>query len=199
MILFVCLLFAILSMFQNDYISGPALEFEFKAMGNEICAVEIMHFKGKAVKNPRFELNIQPATVRIDDEEERIVMNNGRLRLVINKTGLFGYSFYFDGTYLTGSSDGSAAYITDVDYEADRIDDFNHRTPQKPYLKEKYIRERLNLDVGELIYGLGEHFTPLIKNGQSIDIWNRDGGSNSEQGYKCIPFYPFKPRLRRSG
>ena len=28
-----------------------------------------------------------------------------------------------------------------------------------------------------------------MKNGQSVDIWNEDGGTASEQGYKDIPFY----------
>lgn len=28
-----------------------------------------------------------------------------------------------------------------------------------------------------------------IKIGQHIDIWNQDGGTASEQAYKCIPFY----------
>lgn len=37
--------------------------------------------------------------------------------------------------------------------------------------------------------GLGERFTSFVKNGQVIDIWNRDGGTSSEQAYKNIPFY----------
>jgi alpha-D-xyloside xylohydrolase len=43
--------------------------------------------------------------------------------------------------------------------------------------------------VGELVYGLGERFTAFTKNGQSVDIWNADGGTSSEQAYKNIPFY----------
>src|SRR5690606_123666 len=42
---------------------------------------------------------------------------------------------------------------------------------------------------GELIYGLGERFGPLVKNGQSIEIWNADGGTSSEQAYKNVPFH----------
>lgn len=37
--------------------------------------------------------------------------------------------------------------------------------------------------------GLGERFTPFVKNGQAIDIWNEDGGTASEISYKNIPFY----------
>ena len=43
--------------------------------------------------------------------------------------------------------------------------------------------------MGELIYGLGERFGPFVKNGQSVDIWNEDGGTSTEQSYKNIPFY----------
>ena len=52
-----------------------------------------------------------------------------------------------------------------------------------------YLLGRLSLGVGELVYGLGERFGPLVKNGQSIDIWNSDGGTSSEQAYKNVPFY----------
>nr|MBU5234149.1 hypothetical protein [Vibrio cholerae] len=39
------------------------------------------------------------------------------------------------------------------------------------------------------IYGLGERFTNFVKNGQTVDIWNADGGTGTEQAYKNIPFY----------
>ena len=48
---------------------------------------------------------------------------------------------------------------------------------------------QLALDVGENVYGLGERFTPYVKNGQTVDIWQADGGTSSEQAYKNIPFY----------
>lgn len=48
---------------------------------------------------------------------------------------------------------------------------------------------QLGLGVGETVYGLGERFGAFVKNGQSVDIWNEDGGTASEQGYKDIPFY----------
>ena len=48
---------------------------------------------------------------------------------------------------------------------------------------------QLQLGVGEEVYGFGERFGAYVKNGQSIDIWNEDGGTASEQGYKDIPFY----------
>ncbi|TFD51068.1 alpha-xylosidase [Cryobacterium sp. Hh7] len=52
-----------------------------------------------------------------------------------------------------------------------------------------YMHAQLSLGVGELVYGLGERFGPLVKNGQTVDIWNADGGTSSEQSYKNVPFY----------
>jgi alpha-D-xyloside xylohydrolase len=47
---------------------------------------------------------------------------------------------------------------------------------------------QLALGVGEQVYGLGERFTPFVKNGQVVDMWQADGGTSSEQAYKNVPF-----------
>ncbi len=56
-------------------------------------------------------------------------------------------------------------------------------------LASGYTHQQLSLGVGELVYGLGERFGPLVKNGQTVDIWNADGGTSSEQAYKNVPFH----------
>lgn len=55
--------------------------------------------------------------------------------------------------------------------------------------KTRFMLNELRLSVDENIYGLGERFGPLIKNGQHVGIWNQDGGTSSQQSYKNIPFY----------
>ncbi|MBP0576021.1 hypothetical protein J8J27_35410, partial [Mycobacterium tuberculosis] len=72
---------------------------------------------------------------------------------------------------LTGSALGAGGYA--VDAAAGR----------------SHVFERLDLGVGDLVYGLGERFTPFVKNGQVVEIWNNDGGTASEQAYKNIPFF----------
>lgn len=173
----------------DDYTAGTALEYTFSCPAPDMIAVDVVHFRGTTVKEPAFTLHYAKAEPQITDTAESLVMENGRMRLVIRKSKQFAYDFYFDGRHLTGSENGSTAYIADADYEADKVDDVNHRTPKKPYMHTVYLRERLQLGIGEAIYGLGERFTPLIRNGQVLDIWNRDGGSNCDQGYKCVPFY----------
>ncbi|KAJ7470534.1 glycoside hydrolase family 31 protein [Mycena latifolia] len=53
----------------------------------------------------------------------------------------------------------------------------------------RYINSELNISPGELVYGFGEQFGAFVKNGQAIKVWNQDGGTSSEQAYKCLPFY----------
>ena len=58
------------------------------------------------------------------------------------------------------------------------------QTPEGPFM-----RCQMDVDIGERLYGLGERFTPFVKNGQVVDMWNEDGGTCSEIAYKNIPFY----------
>lgn len=54
---------------------------------------------------------------------------------------------------------------------------------------DHFMREQLSLLPGTNVYGFGERFGAFVKNGQTINIINQDGGTGSEQSYKSIPFY----------
>jgi alpha-D-xyloside xylohydrolase len=87
------------------------------------------------------------------------------------------------GRKITGHSFRSIGYVEDRTTERTKLDD-------GLYIEhEGYMLTELDLGVGERLYGLGERFGPFIKNGQTVDIWNEDGGSSSELAYKNIPFY----------
>lgn len=172
----------------KDTIHGPVLHVVFTAPRENMIAVKIFHFSGGQSRGPDFELELENTAPIIWEMDGKIHMKNGKMEVMIRTAGDFGFDFYYDGRYLTGSGDRGTAYITDADYEADKLCDYNGRKGRE-YQKETYVREMLALDVGEYIYGLGEHFTSVIKNGQSVDCWNRDGGSNGNQAYKNIPFY----------
>ena len=52
-----------------------------------------------------------------------------------------------------------------------------------------YMFFQTNLAVGESIHGLGERFTAWNKVGQSVSLWNADGGTSSDQAYKNVSFW----------
>ena len=61
--------------------------------------------------------------------------------------------------------------------------------------KNSYMRQELSIGVGELLYGTGEQFGPFVKNGQSIDIWNEDGGTSNRPVIQKYSVLYFKQRI----
>ncbi|MCA5960834.1 hypothetical protein LC724_10985 [Blautia sp. RD014234] len=125
--------------------------------------------------------------MEVCEKEQEITVTNGRMKAVVRKTGDFGIAFYFDGCFLTRCGEKGTAYVTDAEYEADKLCDYNGRNGRSSQ-NENYIREMLSLDVGEYIYGLGERFTSCIRNGQSVDCWNRDGVPTEIRLIRIFPF-----------
>lgn len=98
-------------------------------------------------------------------------------------------SFERAGAVLTSAQDKSVALLDVAESVAldGQLEDQLRR--HRGGGSQRYLRQQLDLGVGELVYGLGERFGPLVKNGQSIETWNADGGTSSEQAYKNVPFY----------
>lgn len=156
---------------RGETLYGPLFEIHFTSPLPNIIQVKIYHFKGIIEKGPNYELfGKEDYKPEIFENEEFLRLKADKLMVKINKKGTLSYKFYFDGKELTKSGFKYTGYILD-----DK--------------KNPYMREQLNLSVGELVYGLGERFSPFIKNGQSIDMWNADAGTISDQTYKNIPFY----------
>lgn len=149
----------------------PLLTIRFHAPLPDVIGVKITHFEGIAVQHPQFELYTDSQVqVNIEQLEDKVVMTNGRLQLVIRKEENWSIDFYQDGNRITGSGFKGMAHVSAA-------------------TGTTYVREQLDLGVGEYVYGLGERFTPFVKNGQQVEIWNCDGGTSTEQAYKNIPFY----------
>ncbi len=165
---------------RGDTLGGVNLTLKVSAPAPEVLRVQAYHYAGVQKKAPSFELELdENAKVEVEENEWVINIRSGSLRMEINK-GNGGFAFFRGGEKLTGSGWRDLAYMK-TDWKGLAYDDgLEHDT---------YMREQLSLGVGEYIYGMGERFTPFIKNGQSIDIWNADGGTSTEQSYKNIPFY----------
>lgn len=164
---------------KGDTLGGINLTVKITAPMPEVIRVQTYHHKGTVDRGPRFELNIpEPGKLNVEETEDTLTVKSGHLSLVIDKEN-WSMRYERDGQMLTKSASRDLAYIkTDwKGFAYDRGTD------------DAYMCQQLGLSVGELIYGLGERFTPFVKNGQSVEIWNEDGGTSTEQSYKNIPFY----------
>ena len=160
--------------YNNDKraLEDSMIELFISAPSENAIRVQARHFSGSRKKMPEFELNIKNCPIDVCDKGEKLTVTNGKMRLEINKNPAT-FDFYYEDRYLT-----SFAKKWDRSYISHVIKD-----------GESYMDAHLSVDIGEKLYGLGERFTPLVKNGQSVNIWNEDGGTCTEIAYKNIPFY----------
>ncbi|MDX8044568.1 alpha-xylosidase [Gracilibacillus sp. S3-1-1] len=154
---------------RGDTLDGPLLTIKISTPIEEVIRVETWHFKGGKANYPLFEVADNIKTIRVQEEDTHVTFTSGSLRLQIDKQN-FALRFVNDNGTLTDADSKALAWIDGPE-------------------EKTYMRGQLRLGVGEHLYGLGERFTPFVKNGQSVDIWNKDGGTSSEQSYKNIPFY----------
>jgi alpha-D-xyloside xylohydrolase len=162
---------------RGDTLNMQLLTIRYSSPMKNIIRVRISHHEGGAGTRPHFPLekdsNFKPS-IRISEKEA--VLESGDISVSVEKGDRWNITFNGGGKPLTKNLNKSTGYMVT-----------RSKGPYKP--QAAYIKDELSLSVGELVYGLGERFGPLIKNGQSVDIWNADGGTASEQAYKNVPFY----------
>ena len=164
---------------KGDTLGGINLTIKITSPMSEVIRVQTFHHMGVVEKGPEFELEIpEQRNLDVEETENLLTVRSGHLSLIIDKEN-WSMRYERDGELLTKSGWRDLSYM---------------KTDWKGFAYDKgsddaYMRQQLGLSVDELVYGLGERFTPFVKNGQSIEIWNEDGGTSTEQSYKNIPFY----------
>ncbi len=155
---------------RGDTLNLPLITVQFSAPTEDVIRVRVFHHKGKQNPGPEFALletdSPQPVVV---DEKQFATLTSGRLSVRIHKGDSWQVEYQAENRALTSSGWRSLGFVD---------------TPEG-----RFIHEQLSLGVGECIYGLGERFTPFVKNGQVVEMWNEDGGTSSELAYKNTPFY----------
>jgi len=155
---------------RGDTLGGAMLNVTLSAPRPNVIRVKLEHFQGKKDNTPHFETYNAPCKPVITEDDEKVIFQSGELRAEISK-GNWAIHFFGDERLLTSTGYRGIAHAWDV--KADKA----------------WMVDSLMLDVGECVYGLGERFGAYVKNGQSVDMWNADGGTASELAYKNIPFY----------
>lgn len=151
---------------------GPVLEMFISSPQPDIIRTQAYHFMGSNQKDPAFDLNDANCKLDVTEFEGGLEIKSGNTKLVITKSPC-SFTYYYKDKKLTKVGDrfGHAMIST-------------LKSPEGPFM-----RGQMDLSIGEKVYGLGERFTPFVKNGQVVDIWNEDGGTATEISYKNIPFY----------
>lgn len=156
---------------RGQTLTGPLLTIRISSPMPGVIGVKAVHYSGLRDRGPHFEINREEnVPVQITEDDQSVSLTSGNLSVRVGKGEQWAIDFISEGKVITGSGWRCLGSVLNVD--------------GLPFMKEQ-----LSLDVGECVYGLGERFTPFVKNGQEVDIWNADGGTSSELSYKNIPFY----------
>ena len=156
---------------RGDTLNSTVITLDITAPMPNVIGVRIRHFYGERPGHRPVELNREPVTPQVTVEGRNASFTSGDLTLTLSGDDAFRMDFSADGKLLSSAPPKACGWFED-------------KTTGK-----NYTRGQLSLGVGESVYGLGERFTPFVKNGQVVDIWQADGGTSSEQAYKNIPFY----------
>ncbi|MED7923517.1 alpha-xylosidase [Nonomuraea sp. LP-02] len=151
-------------------IDGPVLRVDVSSPMPDVISVRVVHLAGSVPDSPVFELRGEPVAAGIDVDAGHASLTSGSLTARLRRDAPWELAFSAGGRELTRGDGRSLAVMEDAG-------------------GRHFLVEQLRLGAGELVYGLGERFGPLVRNGQSVDIWNDDGGTASELAYKNIPFY----------
>ena len=175
---------------RGDTLNRPALTVTLTSPLEGIIGVKIEHFQGGAQELGFDLVGEEPGHGEVTVSDASGTISSGELRATVSRGAPWDLSFSAGERVLTSSGAKSAGYITlapGAQVDGGPIGNARAATVGGP--AAAYVHERLSLGVGELVYGLGERFGPLVKNGQVVDVWNADGGTSSEQAYKNVPFY----------
>ncbi len=157
---------------RGDALNSGMLTVYITSPMENVIKISIRHFEGAAYCGPFAKVRQTNPQVQIEETDTELIYRSGRTSAVIDKRPASWRIRFLDGEReLTETSCRNMAYMQNRD------------------TGRNYMAEQLALDVGESVYGFGERFTPFVKNGQVVDMWNEDGGTASEIAYKNIPFY----------
>ncbi|RMI35909.1 alpha-xylosidase [Streptomyces triticirhizae] len=155
---------------RGQTLNSPLLTVEVFSPAEGVIGVRSTHHAGSRDRGPHFALRPDEGhAAKARATGSALELASGPLALRVDTEEPWRLDFLGEGRLLTSAGKRGTGFAT--------LDGQHHLIAQ------------LSLGVGEVVYGLGERFTPFTKNGQSVEVWQADGGTASEQAYKNVPFY----------
>ena len=185
---------------RGDTLNRALLTVTFSAPAPGSIRVRVQRHAGGVHRGPDFAVTGEDGfRPRVDIDDEHGVLTSGDLQVRVARSGPWLIEFVQDGRVLTTSLPRSVGHITgDGAVGAGALgggalgagtSGAGASAAGACAAGGTWVHQQLSIEPGERIYGLGERFGAFVKNGQTVDIWNADGGTSSEQAYKNVPFY----------
>jgi alpha-D-xyloside xylohydrolase len=156
---------------RGDTLNSPLVTVECWSPAEGVIGVRTTHHAGAGPGRPEFRVDAGAGWSGTATRKDSLLeLSAGELTLRIDTGQPWRLDFTAAGRPLTSLGEKSLGFVTDAE-------------------GRHFMVNRLALGVGEYVYGLGERFTPFTRNGQSVDVWQEDGGTSRDQAYKNVPFH----------
>ncbi|KAL0947518.1 hypothetical protein HGRIS_013617 [Hohenbuehelia grisea] len=192
---------------RGDTLNNPTITIETSSPCPDVLRITGYHWKEQhnTLAGPHYELfpDADVASIprqdslRTSRSENELAIATNTLSATINtQPSSFNVDFHSHGTINpTSISTSKDTLLTKLGWRSvgymkvGANDGHANLALVDPDKGQRWFTMQFQLSVGEKIYGLGERFGPFVKNGQTVEMWNEDGGTSSELTYKNIPFY----------
>lgn len=121
----------------------------------------------------------EPVDYTLEEREDALLISTARIRIEVSGK---------NGRIRALWADSGEEFFAQrrEDFQTDDIHDLSLADMEGAYA----CFEAVELDTDEVIYGLGERFDSLTRNGRAVDFHNKDAvGTTSPRTYVNIPFY----------
>ena len=144
---------------------------EISSPRENIINTKSINYRGSVDHGPNFKLNQdENISPEIKETVDKFIFKSGKTKLEISKGSQIIFHYFYKNELKAEVAARSIARIFDPEGNV--------------HMSNSFV-----LEPGEKIYGLGERFSNFVKNGQEIEMWNADGGTETMQSYKNIPLY----------
>ncbi|OAQ60701.1 sugar hydrolase [Pochonia chlamydosporia 170] len=173
---------------RGDTLNQPTVTLDLQAEFDGVISLEATHWAGEQRKGPHFELfpdGRPEAKGLIVKNGGATTLQSGSLSVTATTCSqIFDISFHGteDNKLLTSLKDRSVGFAYSPAPSTPM-----QLASMKDFKQYKFLQT--NLSVGESIHGLGERFGAWNKVGQTVCLWNADGGTSSDQAYKNVSFW----------
>ncbi|RDW77701.1 hypothetical protein BP6252_05754 [Coleophoma cylindrospora] len=174
---------------RGDVLNLSTLSVDIEAVFDGVLSVETTHWQGARRLGPNFELfpggKPETSNASITSNEKATTISSGSISASISsKAHSFDIRFHAtDGSKELTSLLSRSVGLAYTPGPSNPLQTGDMRNMQH------YIFTQTTLSVGESVHGLGERFGAFNKVGQTVTLWNADGGTSSDQAYKNIPFW----------
>jgi alpha-D-xyloside xylohydrolase len=164
-------LFHVSSKLDDDRSASVAHAFTVRITSplDNVFRVVVSHRKGRRERGPKLPVEASPRELATSSDATGWRLRAGALQLCV---GRLPWSLRFADVRDQPITSSPAGALGLVDIAG----------------RGAFMREQLGLAVGELMYGLGEHFLPFTRNGQSVEMWPRGSEPGLEGATKNVPF-----------